>query len=221
MNITIKGKVPPKAIIGVVILVIALALFLLKEPEKDDLIEISESDSIIDEKLEEGDLETTPVIQETIVVELAGEVNNPSVYILTKGSRVYEAIELAGGLTEEADTRNTNLAAILQDEMKIYIPSKEEVKAMEEQSGTKAGSDYIGGNTTANSSNQNKNSKVNLNTANSIQLQQLRGVGPSTAEKIIEYRNKHGRFNKIEDIMNVSGIGEKTFENLKNFITVE
>ena len=219
MKFTIKARLPSKAIIGLIILVIALALFLVKNQEKDDWIDISNDDPITDEQLEDSDSEDTAVIEETIVVELAGQVNNPSVYILTKGSRVYQAIELAGGLTEEADTRNTNLAAYLQDEMKIYIPSKEEVEAMEEQTGTKAGSDYVGGSATKNTSVQSN--IVNINTANSTQLQQLRGVGPATADKIIEYRKEYGQFKSIEDIMNVSGIGEKTFENLKTFITVE
>ncbi len=140
---------------------------------------------------------------EVLVVDIAGQVVNPAVYILPAGSRLYEAIEMAGGLTEAADTRNTNLAEFVLDSSKIYIPSEKELelevtKALEEKSGL-----------------------ININTADSSQLQRLTGVGPSTAEKIINYRKEYGGFKTIEDIKNVSGIGEKTFEKLKNLIVVE
>ena len=126
-------------------------------------------------------------------------------------------------MTEHADTRNTNLAAPLTDGMKLYIPSKKDVAAEQKRTGESPGSRYINGNTAlqAGSSSGTENRLININTAGSEELQKLTGVGPSTAGKIIAYRNEFGKFNKIEELMNVSGIGEKTFAKLKNAITTE
>src|SRR5690554_3600462 len=122
VKFTVKWKVPPKAIIGVLILVIAFVFFLVNYTNDDELIDIVE-DNNIGEEIENSNQEADSVIEDTIVVEIAGEVNNPSVYILIEGSRLYEAIELAGGLTDQADIRNTNMASVLRDEMKVYIPT--------------------------------------------------------------------------------------------------
>lgn len=161
------------------------------------------------------------LITETIIVEIAGEVHLPSVYVLPVGSRIYQGIEAAGGLNEQADTRNTNLAAPLADGMKLYIPSKKEIEQIEKNTGKQAGDSYVGGSTATSASNTNDTSQINLNTADAERLQQLAGVGPATAEKIINYRSEFGPFKRKEELMNVSGIGEKTYEKLKDSITVE
>lgn len=223
MNLKMNRKLLYRVIAGVILIAIAFVLYLSKNIDDDYSLEISAQDELEEEAVNEESTETdnTSVISEnTIVVDMAGEVKIPAVYILPEGSRVYQGIEAAGGLTEQADTKNTNLAALLQDGIKLYIPSKKEVKAAEKESGLSAGSNYIGGSISI-SASESKTEKVNLNTANSQGLQVLPGVGPQTAAKIIEYRNDHGLFKKIEDIMNVSGIGEKTFEKLKAMITVE
>lgn len=120
------------------------------------------------------------------------------VFEIEDGTRIYEAIELAGGETLDADLTRLNLAKIVSDEEKIVVPKKvileENVEAVE-------------------------SSIVNINTASVEKLSTLVGIGKSTAEKIVKYREENGYFNSIEDIMNVSGIGENKFNNIKDDIT--
>ena len=158
--------------------------------------------------------EATVSTEETaamIYVDVGGEVKNPSVVELPDGSRVTDAITAAGGLTEQADLTDINRAAFVSDGEKIYIPSQ--VSELEDD-GLSVGEGGGGG--TAKSSD----GRININTADSTQLQELTGVGPATAEKIIDYRKQNGRFQSIEDIKNVSGIGDKTYEKLKEHIKV-
>lgn len=159
------------------------------------------------EESEEEDIVVEEITSDTdIFVDVGGEVVNPSVVELEDGSRVSDAIEAAGGLTENADITDINRAAFVSDGEKIYIPSS--VVDIE-------------GNTASGGSMQGySDGKVNINTADSEQLQELNGVGPATAEKIIDYRNENGRFTAPEDLKNVSGIGEKTYEKLKDDIKV-
>ena len=158
--------------------------------------------------------EATVSTEETaamIYVDVGGEVKNPSVVELPDGSRVTDAITAAGGLTEQAYLTDINRAAFVSDGEKIYIPSQ--VSELEDD-GLSVGEGGGGG--TAKSSD----GRININTADSTQLQELTGVGPATAEKIIDYRKQNGRFQSIEDIKNVSGIGDKTYEKLKDHIKV-
>ena len=158
--------------------------------------------------------EATVSTEETaamIYVDVGGEVKDPSVVELPDGSRVTDAITAAGGLTEQADLTDINRAAFVSDGEKIYIPSQ--VSELEDD-GLSAGEGGGGG--TAKSSD----GRININTADSTQLQELTGVGPATAEKIIDYRKQNGRFQSIEDIKNVSEIGDKTYEKLKAHIKV-
>jgi len=165
---------------------------------------------------EESLEEETNVVTESepkmtmIMVDIGGEVNDPMVAELEEGSRVEDAINAAGGVTEDADLTEINRAAFLEDGDKILIPEKQEV-ALNDISNATDGS--VKGSYTSYS-----DGKININTAGSEELQMLDGVGPVTAEKIIDYRESNGRFKDIEDIKNVSGIGEKTFEKLKDDI---
>lgn len=162
--------------------------------------------------------ENTAVPTPSIVIDIAGAVSRPGILFLPEGSRVYEAVSAAGGVRPESDLRDINLAQELLDGEKIYIPS---------------GSDYGGtlgdeGATVSDGGNESadrafrKNSvrKININTASSRELQTLKGVGPSMAERILEYRKEKGRFQNISDLKNVKGMGEKTFEKLKDSISV-
>lgn len=151
---------------------------------------------------------------EVIYVDVGGEVNQPSVVELTDGSRVTDAIAAAGGLTEKADLTDINRAAFVSDGEKIFIPSQEEYDSDGLLSGDSGNSSGSG------ASGRSSDGKININTADSTQLQELNGVGPATAEKIIDYRKQNGRFQSIEDIKNVSGIGDKTYEKLKDHIRV-
>ena len=143
-----------------------------------------------------------------IYVDIAGAVKKPGVLKLEEDTRIYQAIEISGGLMAEADVSTINMAAKLKDENKIYIP----------EIGEKL--DISINNNSQSISGTDNNIQININSANSQELQELSGVGPSTAEKIIEYRELHGSFQKIEEIMNVSGIGVKTFDKFKDKIYI-
>ncbi|ADP33154.1 helix-hairpin-helix domain-containing protein [Bacillus atrophaeus] len=146
---------------------------------------------------------------EKIIIDIKGAVKHPGVYELKTGDRVSQAIEKAGGINSEADEKQVNLAELLQDGTVVYIPSEGEEPTQS---------------TTANASVQNgagKEALVNINTASLEELQAISGVGPSKAEAIIAYREENGKFQAVEDITNVSGIGEKSFEKIKSAITVK
>lgn len=147
--------------------------------------------------------ETVP---DRVFVDIGGEVNHPMLAELEDGCRVEDAIEAAGGLTPDADLSSINRAAFVNDGDKIYIPSTD-------------GTASAGGMQTQPAAASAAGGKVNINTADPQELQTLTGVGPVTAEKIVEYRQNNGRFTSIEDIKKVSGIGDKTFEKFKDSIT--
>lgn len=146
------------------------------------------------------------------VVHVCGAVQNPGVYSLAEGSRIYEAVAAAGGLLTEADEAYLNQAACVTDGEQIYVPTKQEVL---EQSATLARN---GLQTEIGTGLQD--TKVNLNTATKEQLCTLPGIGESKAESIISYRNEHGAYGQIEDIMKVEGIKDGLFQKIKDRITV-
>lgn len=149
-----------------------------------------------------------------IYVHIAGEVLNPGMYELNNGSRVSDAIDAAGGLTEKADQLSVNLARQVTDGEQIVVQAYIEAG---EGTGEMADSlDSVPPSATSGTSS----SKVNINTASVSELVSLDGVGESTAEKIIAYRQSNGSFASIEDIKKVSGIGDKKFEAIKDRITV-
>ena len=120
---------------------------------------------------------------------------------MEENSRISDAIEKSGGLTEEADISKINLAYLLEDGMKIYIPSHNDNKGeMKMETDTK--------------------SKININSANQTELEKLPGIGSSTALKIINYRKENGKFNTIEDLKNIKGIGDSKFQKIKELIYV-
>jgi competence protein ComEA len=157
--------------------------------------------------------EPQPKIVETIMIDIKGEVKKPGVYQSNKDERVMDVINRAGGLTEKADESQVNFAAHVQDEMIIFIPTKGQVSPIPPQNLT-------GGNTTANGTGP-KSNKINLNTADENELQNLPGIGPSKATAIVAFRNENGPFQSIEDLKKISGIGDKTFEKLKESIMVQ
>lgn len=151
----------------------------------------------------ESVIETNSTEEDFIFVHIEGEVENPGLAKIQYGTRLYELIEKVGGATANADLSRINLSSIISDEQKIVIPAK-----------------IISSESDESPENQNtENSLVNINTANKEKLMTLSGVGESTAEKIIKYRENNGYFNTIEDIMNVQGIGESKFNNIKDDIT--
>lgn len=144
-----------------------------------------------------------------VLVDIKGAVLYPGVYELQQDQRIQDAVQLAGGYTEDADTQLINHAQKVQDEMVIYIPIKGE--RLEE--GTTS---FI----TIPAENNNKEQKININKADVAALSTLPGIGPSKAQSILTYREENGSFQTIDDLKNVSGIGDKTFEKLQDFITV-
>lgn len=151
---------------------------------------------------------------EKIMVDVKGQVKLPGVYLANAGERVNDVINRAGGLTDKADQSQVNFAEHVKDEMVIYIPAKGEAPAALPNSHTSGGEAPAPGNAAQNQA------KVNLNKADETQLQTLPGIGPSKAKAIIEYREKSGPFKTIEDLKNISGIGDKTFEKLKDLVEV-
>ena len=150
-----------------------------------------------------------------IYVDIGGAVKKPGVYKMDPGSRVFEVIDKAGGLTRHADTAALNQAEEVTDGQKLWIPSNRD--SPPEGEGVSAGSSANG--KTA-SSGTVPSEKININTADAAALQQISGIGPVTAQKIIDYRTLNGNFESIEEITNVSGIGDKTFAKIKERITV-
>lgn len=147
----------------------------------------------------------------SIMIHVAGEVVNPGVYQIPIDSRVVHAIEFAGGATSLANLDIINLALPISDGQKIYIPSV--VEKLNQVSGVSA---VI----TDDSSSGNSSSKININTASASKLEELSGIGPSKAGSIIDYRNDNGRFESVDDLLQVSGIGEKTLQRIKDDIVV-
>lgn len=146
--------------------------------------------------------------QETVIfVDIKGAVKNPGVYQMKVGDRVKDALDAAGGLTEEADSQKVNLAKRLEDQMAIVVP-----KVGEEAEEIPAG---------ATSKEASKEGKVNINTATVEELKTLKGVGEKKAEAIIEYRKKNGSFKTKEDLMKVRGIGKKLFESFEERIVTQ
>lgn len=138
-----------------------------------------------------------------IAVHVKGAVANPGIYEFDSGKRVNDAVEAAGGALENADLNSINLAKFLEDAAEVIVPYKKDGASPEVETET-----------------AQESSKININTASSGELCELPGIGVVTAGKIIKYRTEKGAFNRIEEIMNVSGIGEKTFESIKDSICV-
>lgn len=199
-------KIKNLIIICVCFIILVLGIFYASFKDKLVDEEYTFEDDVVETKEEK-------VVEEVkIIIHVAGEVNNPGIISLKQGSRIIDAIESAGGLTEDADISNVNLAYELEDAQKIYIPSiydLEEIAVIQENSENIL------------SSGVKNNSKVNINKANEGELQNLTGIGLSIAKRIVQYRNENGNFKNLEDIKNVSGIGDSKYENIKDEICIK
>lgn len=172
-----------------------------------------------------------------IYVDIKGEVVNPGVYSLDEGSRVIDAIKISGGLTENAYTRYLNMSKVLTDENVIIINNLSEIEEIKNNKNKEIiketdntvsinkeeviTNDYKKPKEEETTKSDELNTLVNINTANLEELSKINGIGESTAKKIIDYREKNGEFKTIEDIMNVSGIGEKKYDQIKEYITIK
>ena len=149
-----------------------------------------------------------PLEQDLITVDVKGAVKSPGIYDLPVGSRVHDAVQKAGGLTEEADSKSLNLAQKISDEALVYVPTK----------GEEAASQQVASGTTPSTS---KDKKVNLNKASLEELKQVKGLGGKRAQDIIDHREANGKFKSVDELKKVSGIGAKTIEKLKDYVTVD
>lgn len=173
------------------------------EEETLDWLQLTSEEEIGDEI---GDVDDNNLI----VVDVKGAVVAPGVYEMNGGERMIDAIHLAGGLTADADETKVNLAALLEDEMVVYIPKLGE--EMEEPMFTAV---------SARSGQSKDDGKVAINQASSAELETLPGIGPARAAAIISYREQHGPFKTVEDLLNISGIGPKSLEKLKEHVMIK
>lgn len=200
-------------ILSFFILALAILFFILAGQEDknslpsevntlDELLSTEETESM-DNKNDEGEEIGKDI--SFVLVDVKGAVTRPGVYQLDGKSRVVDAINIAGGLTDEAFTKDVNFAKHLVDEMMIYIPVEGEIIT----------------DITLDVDNDMETNRININTANLGELETLTGIGPQKAQEIIRYRETEGNFKTIEELTNVSGIGDKTFEKLKDNIMVD
>lgn len=159
-----------------------------------------------------------PAEDKDLVVHICGAVSRPGVYQMEAGSRIYQAVEMAGGFGRDAAQDYLNQADVLTDGMKVYVPTNEEVEALGEENSWKDSGGVSTGNPEA---DLQDSPLVNINTAGEELLCSLPGVGESKAKSIMAYREKNGPYRKIEDIMNVEGIKDGLFNKIKDSITVQ
>lgn len=207
-------------IMGLLFFVVSLFLFMnskdettlemgVEETTEQYLMEPMQEDESMGAESAEGVTEEG----QDLYVDVKGAVSNPGVYQVTSDMRLMDAIELAGGFLISADQSQINLALKLTDQMVVYVPLiGEEAKEITNETS-------LSGNLNG-SESEEKEGTVNINTADAVQLQTLNGIGEKKAEKIIQYREENGSFQSTDELKNVSGIGDKTFEALKDFIVV-
>ncbi len=186
--------------------------FLLKPapqtPVKETNLQAEVAAVSMDSSTEKEVNKEEPLEQDLITVDVKGAVKSPGIYDLPVGSRVNDAVQKAGGLTEQADSKSLNLAQRVSDEALVYVPTKGEESASQQ-----AGSGVH--------SSTSKDKKVNLNKASLEELKQVKGLGGKRAQDIIDHRETNGKFKSVDELKKVSGIGAKTIEKLKDYVTVD
>ena len=194
-------------VIFAIIIAIGIVYFVYKGFNNKNEIDV-EDQILVENNNNKGLAEEEKNI-EIIVIHVAGAVKSPGIVKIAMGSRIEDAIEAAGGLSENADISNVNLAYVLDDGSKITIPTIDDIGYKQE-------------NIIIDSSGENVIDKMNEESlTNELELESLPGIGASLALRIITYREQNGKFNNIEDIKNVNGIGDSKYENIKNFICVK
>lgn len=211
-----KKVILKKILVIVIVLIVCICSFIFYKNEDE---KFSEYDQIILEETFENKENTENIVEldevekEIIKIYITGEVNNPGVKELEMGSRIEDAINIAGGLTPAANISKANLAYQLEDGQKIYIPN---INENIEEYITKENEEGI-----VEESKSTTSGRININNADINELCELPGVGESLATRIVTYREENGKFKMIEDLKNVSGIGEKKFESLKEYVVVK
>ena len=190
-----------------VIIAFVTGYYFLEERKSSSEINVEE---IVPTEINEEEEAAKPPKTESLIVDVKGQVKMPGVYSSSQEERVIDVVQRAGGLTENADESKVNFAEHVLDAMVIYIPAKGEEGNIPQ--GLTSNPTDTGG---------TKQGKINLNKADENELQNLPGIGPSKAAAIMEYRVTNGPFKSVEDLKNISGIGDKTFDKLKDLITVQ
>lgn len=189
------------------ILLCVIALVGCQEKAKESGLELVdekqvESEEQNSEESPEGEIQETSEGEHYQYVHVCGQVKEPGVYKLPQNSRIFEAVEAAGGTTKNADDSALNLAEVLEDGQQVYIPSKEEMKQEKDNQ------------------TQTSEGKIDINHASKEELMTLNGIGEARAEAILQYRQEHGDFQSIEELMNVSGIKEGMFQKIKDYVRI-
>ena len=228
-----------KFILPCIALIMILTILYITKTEKTN--NIIEQEPLLEEKMQISSKQESQE-DKKIKVDIKGEIKNPGVYELKENDRVSDAIKVSGGLTENADTTLINLSKNLKDEMVIIIYNKYEIEKLRQDSmTTKTIVEYIekgcscpdtindacisknteSTNTDINSKIETtKDNKISLNKATQEELLTLPGIGESKAKAIIKYREENNGFKSIDEIKNISGIGESTFEKFKDYISI-
>lgn len=197
---------------------------------EEELIEIesenisadsTEQDKLCKPTTEEDNVAENSIDSQPLVVYVTGSINNPGVYELIKGSRVIDAINAAGGYSEDACDKYINLARLLTDEEMLYIPSDEEVMNAKENGNEEQVMGLESGLISNQGCNDTSNGKININKATKEELMTLPGIGESKAEKIIAYREQNGPFSSPEGIMEISGIKDGMYNKIKDSICTD
>ncbi len=185
-----------------------------REPEEIAAKEIlSPFSSSEENQLPEGNTVEEDARPKVMYTDIKGSVKEPGIYSFSSEERVYDVLKRAGGLLEEADSDRINFSAKIEDQQFLYIPAVgEEPPEHLNQSASPEGKQ---------STADTEPSKININTASPSELQQIPGIGSVKAQEIIRFREENGSFQKVEDLQEISGIGEKTVEKLKNFVTIK
>jgi len=189
---------------GVILIVVGLFVStkIKNSVNESSASDVYEVESLNNDETNRGELIENNEQTEKIVVDVKGAVKNPGVYEFNDGKRIYDLIKKAGGFLDDADETKVNLAQKLQDEMIIIVPEKGEIN------------DEV---TPLQNANDNT---VQINYATKEELETLPGIGPSKAQAIIDYREEQGMFKTNEDLLEISGIGEKTLENIEQYIQI-
>lgn len=218
-----KLSLKQKIIVGILIAILAIGIGIygfITMQDKENSIDIND----ILEMNNTQQIEQTNTQQEKeeekIVIHITGEVNKKGIVTLSKGARIADAIKAAGGTTKQADLDEINLAYVLEDGQKLYIPNKKDKEKNEEKTyiTSESGNNVV---IQENTGTKGVNKKVNINEATQSELETLPGIGPSIASRIIEYRQQNGKFNTIEELQNVKGIGDAKFANIKEYVIVK
>ena len=236
LKINKKNKILKIIIIFIIIILIIITYHFSTPINEDELLNFDElenseniskknNEKINNKNNEENNLENKSEnnsenkINNKIKIHIAGSVLNEGVFEIDENSRIIDTINIAGGLKEDADISGINLATIEEDGMKINITNINEKKI--ENNLENNSENYFEKNNMKNNENKNLNKKININIATQNELENLPGIGNQTALKIITYRKENGKFENIEDIKNVSGIGNSKFDKIKEYICVK